>query len=389
MGISMLHFITLLVLAMTVWGSESFREKFFESWGEESRERAALELARLLDDVRGKEWYGENLMPIKSEPLVEKAGDSTQLKEFQNGVTVQNADLRALPTKKPFFKNPSLAGEGYPFDYLQNSRVYISTPVKILYETKDGEYYFVKSSVGYGWIDVRTVAFVDRDFEERFMREPLVTPIDDKIPLYDTSSFFVERLNLGTALPKGYYPIRMSNGFAALAKYKENSKLREIPIAPLVDEVSLPLRIYSVLGEPYGWGGYLDNRDCSMFLRDIFFGYGILLPRNSAQQAEGYTDISALSPNEKRKYILQNARAFRTVLYLKGHIMLYAGVDRDGEILVAHDVWGIKSFEDNKEGRKMIGGVAITRVEDGKGELWFDDIKSSWLAKTIGIKDIY
>lgn len=47
---------------------------------------------------------------------------------------------------------------------------------------------------------------------------------------------------------------------------------------------------------------------------------------------------------EKKEFIVNNAKTVRSVLYLKGHIMLYIGQKSDGELLVIHDAWGIKKL---------------------------------------------
>lgn len=367
-----------------------FKEKFFESWGEENETIALGELTALslLTDKDG--WYGENLMPIptaKIQNLKTAVNEAKKNSLFKNAVTIRNADIRVLPTEKPFFKDPSLAGEGYPFDYLQNSRIYISTPIKLLYETQKKDYYFAKTPVGYGWIDARSVAFTDLSFEDGFRSSQLFAPLTDKESLCDENGFFVERINIGTLLPNGYYPAKDNSGKAVWKLYAENKYLHKVPTAP--NEASVALVAYSLYGEPYGWGGYLDNRDCSMFLRDIFVSFGVFLPRNSADQAAGYTDISDMGKEAKKEYIKTNAKPWRSLVYLKGHIMLYVGVNYYGELLVMHDAWGIKSFESGKEGRKMLGGIVVTTMEEGKGEPWYDETKSSLLLKTLGIKNIF
>ncbi len=367
-----------------------FKNKFFESWGEENATVALSELAALASLADKDGWYGENLMPIprvKIQRLKTAVDEAKNSAIFKNGITIRNADIRVLPSDKPFFKEPHLAGEGYPFDYLQNSRIYISTPLKLLYESPKKDYYFVKTPVGYGWIDARSVAFTDLSFENQFRSVAFVTPFADKEPLYDENGDFVERINIGTLLANGYYPTRKEGNKAVWKRYAKNKYLGDMP--SVVSETGVAFAVYSIFGEPYGWGGYLDNRDCSMFLRDIFLSFGIFLPRNSADQAAGYTDLSGMEIVAKKEYIKANAKPWRSLVYLKGHIMLYVGMDSRKEPLVIHDAWGIKSFEDGKEGRKMLGGIVVTTMEEGKGELWFDKNKSSFLAKTLGIKNIY
>jgi cell wall-associated NlpC family hydrolase len=369
---------------------EHFKAEFFSSWANESEQNAAAALTGLVSQTKKSKFVGENLLPLSNLSFlksVTKAEDALKNKIFKNAITVRNADIRILPTEKPFFKDPNLAGEGYPFDYLQNSRIYISTPLKLLYATPQKDYYFAKSPVGYGWIDARAVAFTDEVFESDFRTCALETPTKDKEPLYDANGDFIERLNVGTVLKKEQMPIRWGSGKAAWTKRQKLIHSSEMPMS--LNEQAVALMAYSMYSEPYGWGGYLDNRDCSMFLRDIFVGFGVFLPRNSYEQAKGYTDISAMNKESKKTYIKANAKAWHTLIYLKGHIMLYVGTDSKGEPLVMHDAWGIKSFENGKEGRKMLGGVVVTTMEEGKGQPWFDNNKSSVLGKVLGIRDIY
>ncbi|MGE4399458.1 MAG: SH3 domain-containing protein [Campylobacterales bacterium] len=388
--IGFIYFVLFLAALGVADASDGFKKSFFAPWGKEDAAKAHIGFSESFDFESNTTWFGENLMPINKNEIYEltkNAKDSLKTPIFKNGIVLQNSDLRALPTKKPFFKNPSLAGEGYPFDYLQESRIYISSPIKVLYSSKGRDYFFVKSPVGYGWIDARHIGFTDARFEKLYKKSTLATPLVDKKPLYDASGDFVENLNVGTVLPIGYYPSKGNASKAVWKKYKKNQNISAMPIK--INDESVALSAYNLYGEPYGWGGYLDNRDCSMFLRDIFVAFGIYLPRNSSQQAVGYTDIGKLDNNGKKEYILASAKPFRTLIYLKGHIMLYVGKGADGEPLVMHDVWGIKSFENGIEGRKMLGGVVVTTMEEGKGEPWFDENKSSILTKTLGIKDIY
>lgn len=388
--ISFVYFALFCIFISFANGSDEFRKNFFAAWENEPVDKAVLAVNEAFTTDDKTAWYGENLMPIQKSKvfeLISVAKESTKNRVFKNGITVRNSDLRGLPTDKPLFKNPSLAGEGYPFDYLQESRIYISTPIKILYASKAKDYYFVKSPVGYGWIDARNIAFTTALFERIYKKSDLVTPIVDKKPIYDAKHTFVERLNVGTVLRGGFYPAIGAGGKAVWKRYARTQNLSVMPMK--ISDESVAMSVHNLLGEPYGWGGYLDNRDCSMFLRDIFVAFGVYLPRNSYQQASGYTDISKLDNESKKEYILANAKPFRTLIYLKGHIMLYTGKTAGKEPLVTHDIWGIKSFENGKEGRHMLGGIVTTTMEEGKGEPWYDETKSSLLAKTLGIKDIF
>ena len=54
------------------------------------------------------------------------------------------------------------------------------------------------------------------------------------------------------------------------------------------------------------------------------------------------------------------------MLGMKGHIMLYIG-EIDGEIFALHDIWGLKTLQnETQEGRKIIGKIAITPLNIGE-----------------------
>ncbi|HEX9933657.1 MAG TPA: NlpC/P60 family protein, partial [bacterium] len=121
---------------------------------------------------------------------------------------------------------------------------------------------------------------------------------------------------------------------------------------------------------PYGWGGMYQNRDCSATIRDLFIPFGILLPRNGNHQAEegfGAVDLGMLDPAEKEKTVIQKGIPFLTLLWFKGHIMLYIGHER-GRALAFHNLWGIRTrTRSGEEGRYIVGEAVVTTLSPGKG----------------------
>ena len=77
---------------------------------------------------------------------------------------------------------------------------------------------------------------------------------------------------------------------------------------------------FSMLGEPYGWGGKDGGYDCSRFLLELFERFGVDLPRHSARQAIAGTfsvDVSTVEDlNEKRLLLEAAARRGDTSIYI-------------------------------------------------------------------------
>ena len=79
---------------------------------------------------------------------------------------------------------------------------------------------------------------------------------------------------------------------------------------------------------------------------------------------------------EKKRYILENAVPFSTLIYLRGHIMLYIG-SKNNEPLVMHNIWSVKLKNLwGEEYRHIIGKTQITTLEVGKTLDNFDEDKN-------------
>jgi hypothetical protein len=116
----------------------------------------------------------------------------------------------------------------------------------------------------------------------------------------------------------------------------------------------------------YGWGGMYGQRDCSSILRDFYAPFGLWLPRNSYEQSKigRVISLEGLSDDAKIAKIKKEAIAFETLLYKRGHILLYAGI-KDNEVVVFHNTWGVKTKENGKEGRYIIGKPIFSTLELG------------------------
>ena len=97
---------------------------------------------------------------------------------------------------------------------------------------------------------------------------------------------------------------------------------------------------FSLLDEPYGWGGHEGGRDCSRFLMDVFASVGLLLPRHSGRQALAGTfsvDVSSVESDRDRVQLLESAaRRGLVVMHFPGHVMLYLGQDATGVPMAIH-----------------------------------------------------
>lgn len=305
----------------------------------------------------------------------------------KKAITLENVNVRVLPTNSVMFYDPKTPGEGFPFDYNQNSALKINTPIIVSHLSKDRAWAFIESGIVGGWVEIKNIAFVDDKFIKEFKTSNYYVTVKEKFPIYEP--IFREYVKVGTIFPK-------KNNYFIIAKKDDNQNAiisyvylndDEVEAMPIAFNSANRVRILNqLLDEPYGWGGLLNNRDCSSFTQDFFAPFGKFLHRNSKSQTTNgkLLDVSQLSLEEKKDYIKKHGVPFSTLVYLKGHIMLYVGV-KNNEPLVVHNIWSVRLKNSSGEKyRHIIGKATITTLEPGKEMQDFDE-DNNILKKVTGI----
>jgi hypothetical protein len=333
------------------------RTKLFMVW--DSDFKASVSESLWVLDIIKKQGFKENLQPYSSEEKAKLTSDLYSAKSVNFlGIISRNTDIRAFPTKKPYFYDSKIAGEGYPFDNFQCSRIYVNTPVRIVALSSDGAFYYVATPLTDGWIDSRDALVLSKGESDFLRSSDIFVNVVDKIPLADANGKFVEKMSVGSFVYSNEDAFYSVNGNKIVKVDVDKKSFIKFPLR--FSQLAIASLAKEIMRDPYGWGGALDDRDCSMYLRDLFLPFGLYLPRNSYGQATKgniYIDLSNMSESKKIDFIKQRAVPFATFLYIKGHILLYLGVV-DGEIVVLHDAWGF-AYEENKTEKRFILGRPI------------------------------
>lgn len=352
------------------------------------------------EDTFGKRTgYGENLQPWtlpQWEALLGNQMRSAYPSMARRAIVTRNASFRVMPTERPFFYSPSKAGEGYPFDYMQNSAVWLGTPLLITHMSADGMWYFAQAGMAYGWLPADTFGWVDEAFAANYENGTYAAILRDSVPLR-TVLAYVGRAHVGSVFPvvppqalsavpcvvppgiRVMVPVRTPEGSAqALQVQLPASVAAQMPLSVTAQQIATLADV--MVGQPYGWGGYLENRDCSSTMRDLLTPFGLWLPRNSSQQGRQVgtsIPLNGLSAGAKRDTLLERGTPFYTLIWFKGHIGLYLGPDaQSGEPLMLHNVWGARTEWDGVEGRAIVGKLAVTTLRFAEER---DDVREDWL----------
>ena len=372
---------------------ESFLERYFSIW---SYNIFPINIDDAMWAYKTFEYgnsYGENLQLLEEEffntALLNSNFDAYATLN-QRAVTLKLVNLRAFPTVKPLFKDPSKAGEGFPFDYMQNSTVAANKPLLISHYSEDKEWAFVASSFAFGWVKADEIAYITQNYSELWKNAQQIFVTKEGVPLYNQDGSFLYSSRIGMVLPlikeneASYTVLTITRDKKGRAYYSHTEILKEYANKGLLE--FKPSTVDTILNQlkesHYGWGGLYGERDCSSTIRDFFIPFGVWLPRNSSMQSkEGdMVSLENLSEEEKIALIRQRAIPFRTLLYKPGHIVLYVGENSNQEPIVFQNVWGVKTHKKEKEGRFIVGKSIFSTLKLGE-ELESYDKESSFLSQ--------
>ncbi len=353
------------------WTREEILSFLKQDWGEFGR----------AEEVR----YGKNGAPLGDSfwNKIRSNLNQESIKErsaMSYALVARRTDIRVFPTDELAMKTPN----DYEFDRFQHSSISPGSPIGIYYFSRDKEWAYAQAPFIRGWIRTRDLALTKErkavtDYEEA--RDRLVIT-GNVITVFGDPSFLqpVFRAQMGDSFPILLVPGKNTDaGYVIRIPWREDNgglSFRKGYIRPEEDvhqgflrytQENVARQAFKMLNHPYGWGDRLGGRDCSRFIMDLFRTFGILMPRNSKEQAMVGTDPGSAEgrpPNEKQK-LLDQAIPLATTLRLPGHIMLYLGKDK-GKHYAIHSIWGIQKSGKAGPAVEKIGRTVVSDLTLGE-----------------------
>ncbi|MCF6193286.1 MAG: SH3 domain-containing protein [Kangiellaceae bacterium] len=299
------------------------------------------------------------------------------------GMVVKRTDLRTFPTSDAVFKTPN----NINLDRFQETALFPAEAVVVLHQSLDQSWYFVVSYNYSGWVKKSDIAIGTKGkiFEYKNSKSFLVVTGDMIFTTYNPYRTKVSnvQLDMGTKLTlvdKKNTPTSLDgqNTYTSYVvklptRSKEGdlkfelgliSRNRDVHIGYLpFTKQNILEQSFKFLGERYGWGHSFNARDCTGFIGDIYKSFGILMPRNSSQQAQSKQGQNIhfsknASINEKLASI--NSLEVGDLIYIPGHVMMFLGME-DGKPFIIHDVSGLAYLkEDGSYYKSTLNGVSVT-----------------------------
>jgi hypothetical protein len=356
---------------------EAYEKSYFKAWNIAKIDISLKNAMWAYRSFRPENSYGENLQPLQ-QAFFDKINVKSNFKAFATlnkpAITLKALNIRAFPTDEVLLMDPAKAGEGFPFDYLQNSSIAANKPILVSHYSKDRAWVFIEASFAYGWVKARDIAFMPRKYAKLYIEAQKEFVVKEGEPIYDEKGNFLFRSRIGMMLPEineqsdDYTVLTISNYKSSEAYYIKSKISKEILHKNVLqfNRENIAKILNAVSQVKYGWGGMYGQRDCSSILRDFYAPFGLWLPRNSYEQSKRGKVISleGMSDEEKIAVIKNQAVPFETLLYKKGHILLYVGM-KHGKPIVFQNAWGVKTKKEGKEGRFIIGKPLFSTLEIG------------------------
>ena len=369
---------------------KEYEKSYFSMWNINTPPKSLDEIKWPYTSFSVGKSYGENLVLLKKS-FFEKMLHKSNLKSYgsinKKALTLRYSNIRALPTAKPLLRDPSLAGEGFPFDYLQNSSVNANVPLFVSHYSDDKQWVYVFSSFAYGWLKTSEIVFINDTHATSWKNAQQVLITKEGVSLYDEKGEALFDTKIGNIFAiidendTTYTILTVSSFKDTQAMFHKSTISKDIASKEILvlNKENIEKIINEVSKTNYGWGGVYGQRDCSSTLMDFYTPFGLWLPRNSSKQSKvgEVLNLKKLNNEDKIQFIKKEAIPFQTLLYKKGHIVLYAGIYKD-EIVVFQNVWGIHTLKNGKKGRFIIGKPVFSTLKLGD-ELEFYDPRAEML----------
>ena len=262
---------------------------------------------------------------VKNKILANRNLENIDVSNIRKGIVIKRTNLRAFPTAKPFF---NLDDKG-TFDNIEESALYLNTPILILHESQDKKWQFVLTSFYFGWVKKADIAYAKEEDYAYFINNPSFGVII--APKVISKNFY---LDMSVKLPLlgknifGYtfsVPSKGKDGFVKRKKLVISKNKVSIGYLPYTKQ-NIYRQASKYLGTSYSWGGKDSGVDCSSYLNNIYHTFGFKFPRNTKSQRESigyFLDTTNSSITTKKHLLMRQAPA---IIFMPGHVMLYLGI---------------------------------------------------------------
>ncbi|MDD5022238.1 MAG: SH3 domain-containing protein [Endomicrobiaceae bacterium] len=348
------------------------------------------------DYIAKKQYFNENFREIQKEyfEFLQNSIDidtNSQKLQVKFAMTVKYSDVRILPAEDKIFSDPN----NFDIDKLQEESLDLGVPLAVICQTKNKKWSYVVAPLEEGWIKTENLAYTDKKTITKWIdtkKIAVITSTKADIFLDEQMKNYFEYVRMGSKFPllsknKIYVSVKIptADNQGNLVFKKAYIPRENINIGFLqYTQRNILTQAFKHLNSLYGWGGTNGEQDCSSFIGQIFNCFGIVMPETSFQKIKCGTLLTEFTsnqlPSQKEEFIINNATAGLSFIYLPGHITLYVGNEKNKPYAI-HAIWGVSAYDQNNQKTiKYINKVIVSDLNIGN-----DVIGNSLLDRIIKI----
>jgi hypothetical protein len=267
---------------------EKYQKYYFKPWNVKKINISLDEAMWAYKIFTPKNSYGANLQPL-NQSFFDKITENSNFVNYstvnKKAITLKQLNIRAFPTDDVVLRDPNKAGEGFPFDYMQNSSVGANKPILISHYSKDEKWAFIQSSFAYGWVKSKDIVLISQQHADAWQAAKQVFFTQDHSPVTDQNKAFLFQSQIGVMLPlindnnKSITVLSIDRYKGDEAYFRQSTLPKEMSHENILDFNAKNINkiINELSTNIYGWGGMYCQRDCSSTLRDFFCTFWYLV----------------------------------------------------------------------------------------------------------------
>ena len=251
------------------------------------------------------------------------------------GIIVVHSNNRRFPTNK--FGYPERGGW---INAISTTSLDVAMPVAILHESKDRDWYFVRSEIAIGWVPAVNIAVGSlQQIQDYVQSSGFIVSTCYKVPVYgdpDMKEFLVDlymgaRLKLVEKTTAGYrvlVPFRNPDGsFRAVSGWVKPDALVRSGYQPFTQR-NIINTFFTVLYRPWSGGDMYNERNCCGGIRAVLRTFGIFTLNSTTFELHASDHVIAFPEDalrEKKYSYIQGKEPGICLVGSRQHVIMYLG----------------------------------------------------------------
>lgn len=252
------------------------------------------------------------------------------------GIVSTHTMNRVLPTSEEAYGRP---GDWYTKG-LQSASCDVAMPVAILHESKDKDWYYVRTEDSFGWTQAANVAVGSPNEIRNYVdAKDFIVALTHTIPVYgnDTFDLFLTHLYMSSKFKliektgRGYHvlvPFRDANGYVKFVDGWVKPDAKVSVGYQQFTQRNVFNTLFNLLYRPYSWNDADHEWNCCGFMRVVLKTFGIKngnWPAFEMHYSDNVFVFPADTPREKKYEYLNKCEPGMCLVGGDGHMNMFLG----------------------------------------------------------------